>query len=953
MIVPASFAEDTSNLNQTNGHAVAIDESDDIIADSQKDIYVSTEGDDDSGYGTQDSPYRTIEKALDESTAKINNIYIADGTYNEYGLNVKSNVNIIGNGNSIIDAQGAGNIFKVMANAITFTLKNITLQNANTSEYGGAICIRYVGTTIIDANLYVDSVKFINDYASYQGGAIYNVGGATVGGRHNDVSITNCEFINCGSKSNGVILTQSSTLIANCTFIGSKSYNPTSTYVGSSISIMGSSTGSNVVNITGCTFVGDSYTKGPGGVIYSSASDLGSIFINNNVFLLDEGYGIFASSDNSAAKINANNNWWGSNTPDLNRLSNNKNVKINSYAVLDLSADSEVININEEDLIAVTYYNNGTDIQNKLIPTRNITLTATGGVLSNVGNTFQGELKANFTAESIGKYTITATVDNQTLSTEVFVRNLDGKTVILAENEVSYKDVTISVLVAPNGATGNVTFTLNGKDEIIYLENSRGNITINNLPIGEYDNIILNYNGDEYHNSSFTTLSFMIFEKYPADLTAKTTVDGSNVTIYAELSHNATGNVTFTLNGKNETIYLNEGKGSITISNLANNDYEIELTYNGDENYQKATCTVSFTVSNRLPTELIITPIVSGDNLTVVAKINETLASGNVSFYLNYKNHVINITNGVGILSINKLPNGIYDTTFYYNGDINYKPSNSTETITISLRKDSVLTAEAIIKNQAVTIDVDIDDIRASGNVTFTINGEEKVIDVIRSKGSITLENVSYGNYSLLLTYNGDINFNPSEYILNFEVIKYGYGKVLYVSTNGSDKNNGSKNAPLQTISKAIDVANNYPIVERILIYNGIYTDSDMVIERNIMIQGQNRERTIIDAQGNSIFEIYGLENDVRFFNITFKNGYNTNGGAIRDYGYNLEVRNCTFINNTAGDQGGAIYIYYNYSSIVDCIFIDNVAFSGGAVYVSGPSKITRILNSKFINNTA
>ena len=952
MIVPLSSASDTSDLNQTNDDALAIGESAELISASQKDIYVSPAGDDDAGHGTQDSPYKSLEKALDQATATTNTIYMANGTYNEYGLSIAKNINIIGSGDTIIDADGGGRLFKLTAN-VDFSISDLTIQNINESQYGGAICIRDAGITILDANLVVDHVKFINIYSGYAGAAIYNVGGATVGGRHNNVSITNCEFINCGSKSNGVILTQSSTLIANCTFIGSKAYSPTTTFTGSSIAIMGSSTGNNVIDITGCTFIGDSFTKGPGGVIYSSVSMVDSININNNVFLVDEGYAVFASSDNSAAFINLENNWYGTNNPNFTNLVNNPKIKVNSYATLNLTADSEIIDIYEEDAINVAFYNSNDNTKNTLIPLRNITLTSTGGEFDTNLTSFKGELTTNFSSDTFGIYTITATVDNQEVSTEVTVRDLAEKTVIIAETEVKYKDVTINVNVAPKSVTGNVTFTVNGKEETIELSNGKGNITLYNLPLGEYDDILMTYSGDDDHNKSSTMISFMVYEKYPATLTTESIVDKSSVTIFAEVTpSDATGNVTFTLNGKEEVIYLNEGKGNITIENLANSNYYICLTYSGDENYQTDSNVINFTILNRKPTNLTITPVVEGDNVTVYAKVNETSATGSVTFTLRYKNQEIEITNGEGNITVTGVSNDVYTLTFTYSGDNDCEPASTTETFTVSVRKDTILTAEATVKNQVVTIDADINYYTAGGNVTFTINGEEKVINITKSKGSITLEDVGFGNYSILLTYNGDINYNPSNYTLSFEVINYDYGKILYVSNDGNDENNGSASSPLKTVAKAVDVANNYPVVEKIYIYDGVYTDSDMIIEKSIDIEGES-QNAIIDAQGNMLFEIYGLENNVTFTNITFKNGYNANGGAIRDYGYTLNVTDCTFINNTASDQGGAIYHYYGFANIQNCIFQENSAITGGALYVSTYADVAIVNSSEFIKNNA
>ncbi len=945
MILPVSFADDLSNINQTD--TLAIDDSPDFISADEKDIYVAKNGSN-SGTGSEDNPYGSLEKALEESTATANNIFIKEGIYNEYALTIKSNVNIIGLGDVVIDADGAGPIFSDnLPNEVSIKLKNITIKNANTSSYGGVLQIRGYSPLIV-ANVTFEDMTFINCYSKMSGAVIYDHGGSQAQPKNN-LNIINSKFIGCSSPMGPVIYARGNTNVINSTFIANKYLGTGAS--GSCIGFYGYSSST----VTSCIFENNSAdsVRHESGAIYSSATEsVNGIKINNNVFIGNSNYQITVTSADSAAKMNIENNWWGTNNPNATLL--NRNINFTNYVVLDLSADPEVVDLLENSTIKATYYINGTKTQNSLIPQRNITLTATGGNLAVNKDTFAGEFTTEFSSYSIGQYTITANVDDQELKTDVVVRNLDGKTAVVAKNEVNYKDVTISVTVAPSSATGNVTFTLNGKEEVIELENAKGNITLYNVPVGEYDNIILTYNGDENHNSSIAVISFMVYEKYPSALNSSVSVNGSDVTISVEVApESATGNVTFTLNGNDEIIELSEGKGNITIENIPNNDYEITLTYTGDDDYQTSTDVAKFEVLNRIPTELTINPVVEGDTVTIYAKLNETHATGNVTFTLRYRTQIINIENGQGNISVYNVTNDVYNLTFTYNGDVDYNPSNTTETFIVSVRKDTVLTADASVNNQAVTIDADINYITASGNVTFTLNGEDKIIDITRSKGSITLENVSFGNYSILLTYNGDINFNPSNYTLEFSVVEYGYGEVIYVSKEGNDENDGSEGSPLLTVSKAVYVVNNFPIVKKVIIKDGIYYDSNMTLERGIVIEGQSSENTVIDAQGGFLFEIYGLENNVSISNITFKNGYNANGGAIRDYGYSLNVTDCKFINNTGSDQGGAIYHYYGEAIIKNCEFSGNRAITGGAVYISSYTDLTEIDGCTFENNEA
>ena len=212
---------------------------------------------------------------------------------------------------------------------------------------------------------------------------------------------------------------------------------------------------------------------------------------------------------------------------------------------------------------------------------------------------------------------------------------------------------------------------------------------------------------------------------------------------------------------------------------------------------------------------------------------------------------------------------------------------------------------------------------------------------------------------------------------------------VIYVSTDGNDNNDGSKEKPVATISKAIDKAENLGICD-IYINNGTYTDCGIEITSTVNIIGLGN--VIVDAEENDrIFKIEGEyevtlsnlilmngvapkdkysadihevvwyasggavfinEAYVKMDNITFINNYADDfGGAINAEGPNCEIANCKFVENVAGVFGGAIDFENANCSVVNCTFISNDATNGGAIGWIGDNAI--LLNSYFENNTA
>jgi predicted outer membrane repeat protein len=219
-------------------------------------------------------------------------------------------------------------------------------------------------------------------------------------------------------------------------------------------------------------------------------------------------------------------------------------------------------------------------------------------------------------------------------------------------------------------------------------------------------------------------------------------------------------------------------------------------------------------------------------------------------------------------------------------------------------------------------------------------------------------------------------------------VFAYGTGhaaaansSVIYVNgTGGHDANNGyTWTTAKQTIKNATATVVDNGTVN---IGQGTYKGTgniNIIINKNLTIQGVSQSNTIIDAQGkNQIFNITSVVS-VNIQNLTLTNGYSiTNGGAINNQG-NLTLTNSTFTNNTAsgniwddgggaiysagnlnvnnstftnntGDIGGAINNFGDICSVNSSIFTNNTGGSGGAIYNKVYLTVT---NSIFTNNTA
>lgn len=196
--------------------------------------------------------------------------------------------------------------------------------------------------------------------------------------------------------------------------------------------------------------------------------------------------------------------------------------------------------------------------------------------------------------------------------------------------------------------------------------------------------------------------------------------------------------------------------------------------------------------------------------------------------------------------------------------------------------------------------------------------------------------------------------------------------KTLYVSLNGTDRNDGlTPNKPKRNIEKAIEAAKPGDTIK---LAPGTYTHR-VIIDKNIILSGTNQNNTIIcmNHTNNGIIVVNGVTTTVS--NLTIKNGSDsTHGGGIECHGVLtienssitnnnapwggginsdgiLLIRNCN-INNNTGSVGGGIKSWGSLT-IENSVIANNTSkdLGGGGITIIGGTLI--IKDSSIINNTS
>ena len=177
-------------------------------------------------------------------------------------------------------------------------------------------------------------------------------------------------------------------------------------------------------------------------------------------------------------------------------------------------------------------------------------------------------------------------------------------------------------------------------------------------------------------------------------------------------------------------------------------------------------------------------------------------------------------------------------------------------------------------------------------------------------------------------------------------------GPVWYVGLNGDNTNDGSLEAPYETIERALSSAVDG---DTIRLVPGVYTESIDFNGKQIVLESMAFELNDNDliaetyfapgALGGSCLTINGASNDnVTIRGLSFRGGSNQYGGGISIYSSSLILSDLIIEDNSA-DFGGGLYLSGSNASLNNITIKNNGANEGGGVYIDSGSPIFNNVN--------
>ncbi len=377
-----------------------------------------------------------------------------------------------------------------------------------------------------------------------------------------------------------------------------------------------------------------------------------------------------------------------------------------------------------------------------------------------------GSAKLTLSDLPAGVYYIEAKYNGNSIVTESynstkFTIDLIDSSIAVEAKDIKCGEEAVITATVTDGATGTVTFFVNGKTYVVDITDSVATLKIADLTTGDYP-VFAYYNGDKYYKTSYNSTTFNV-----AKLASTTTVNvsdikvGEDAVISIAVPEITSGVVSVTVGDAIYNVAVVDGKGSLTLSGLASGSYDVVAKFNGDDKYLASEDSAKFNVTKLVSTiDIAVDNIKVGEDAVIGVALPED-ATGEVIISVNGKNYTVMTKYGMANVTISDLANGTYSVDVFYNGDDIYAPIKNSTAFTVSKVSDYNMTVDIadIVKGENATITVSVPE-DGTGSVIVTINGTDYNGTVVNGTAKVIIPGLDEGTYKVVTFYTGDNKYD-------------------------------------------------------------------------------------------------------------------------------------------------------------------------------------------------
>ena len=325
-------------------------------------------------------------------------------------------------------------------------------------------------------------------------------------------------------------------------------------------------------------------------------------------------------------------------------------------------------------------------------------------------------------------------------------------------SDIVYGDDLIVSVQMPSDVSRRPSVTVEGESKYVTLKNGTGSVKFSGLGVGTHI-IEVSYGGDNNYQKAYLNATVKVKKATPQiKVTANAIAYGEDLTVEVQMPSDVTRRANVVIDGNiTKAVSLKDGAGSVKFSGLGVGTHSIEVSYNGDDNYLKASANKTVKVNRGTP-EIKITGSSNNDELTVTVQMPSDV-SRRVSVTLGETTKTVSLNDGVASVKFTGLAPGSYNVQASYAGDNNYLKTSVNKTVKVSRYAPEIkVTAKSVRYGDDLTVEVQMP-ADVTRRVTLTIANQTKTVSLNDGKATVKFSGLAVGSYNLEVSYGGDANY--------------------------------------------------------------------------------------------------------------------------------------------------------------------------------------------------
>ncbi|WP_458404599.1 Ig-like domain repeat protein [Methanobrevibacter sp.] len=446
--------------------------------------------------------------------------------------------------------------------------------------------------------------------------------------------------------------------------------------------------------------------------------------------------------------------------------------------------------------------------------------------------------------------------------TTLVVSKLNTTVAIEVEN-ITYGEVAHIIFNVENVTFGNLTVKINnGEERVVYIANGKGYLDLAGLAAD-------NYTIDAVFNSNYkfnTTSAAKVFNVAKAEPKISVVVNEieaeNNATITVYINNTATGKIFVKVNGKEYNATIENGVAKIITDKFLNpGDFQVNVTYKGDNNYTNAT---NNTAIQKVVEDTAYDMNISIVNENIIVESNVTIqvyvpldATGNVTVYIGNTPYNATISQGIATLSVNITSEGLYLVNATYNNTkyaektvyAAFRAYKTYIPITIDVNNTVVGNKTKVI----VTLPADAD-----FNATIEIDGVQYTpVSVNGNEAVFELPSLIAGNKTVTAIYAGDnkylYNATTEEFIVSkvnstvsVATSPINVSDVAKINVTGPSDFNGTAIVNINGTNYTVILTQGRGSIEIVKLGNGTYNVTVTYLENDKYLSNTNKTQLVV-----------------------------------------------------------------------------------------------------------